>query len=143
MLLAIDVGNTNLVFALFDGEDLRARWRISTDGRRTGDEYAVWLFQLLGIEGVAREDITHIIFGSVVPRADHNLTVLCEKYFGITPIVAGHGEAGWGFEIDVDLPSTLGADRALNCIAAHEMIGGDMIVVDFGTATKFEVVDYN
>jgi type III pantothenate kinase len=69
--------------------------------------------------------------------------VLCEKYFGITPIVAGHGEAGWGFEIDVDLPSTLGADRALNCIAAHEMIGGDMIVVDFGTATKFEVVDYN
>ena len=143
MLLAIDVGNTNLVFALFDGDDLRARWRISTDGRRTGDEYAVWLFQLLGIEGVAREDITHIIFGSVVPRADHNLTVLCEKYFGITPIVAGQGEAAWDFEIDVDLPNTLGADRALNCIAAHALVGGDMIVVDFGTATKFEAVDFN
>ena len=100
MLLAIDVGNTNLVFALFDpgsgpgqAADLRARWRISTDGRRTGDEYAVWLFQLLGIEGVSREDITHIIFGSVVPRADHNLTVLAEKYFGITPIIAGQGAA--------------------------------------------------
>ncbi len=151
MLLAVDVGNTNLVFALFDGDpgsgpgqaNLRARWRISTDGRRTGDEYAVWLFQLLGIEGVAREDITHIIFGSVVPRADHNLTVLAEKYFGITPIVAGQGDASWDFEIDVDLPSTLGADRALNCIAAHATVGGDMIVVDFGTATKFEVVDFN
>ena len=117
MLLAIDVGNTNLVFALFDGDELRARWRISTDGRRTGDEYAVWLFQLLGIEG--------------------------EKYFDLTPIIAGQGDAAWNFEIDVDLPSTLGADRALNCIAAHEMIGGDMIVVDFGTATKFEVVDFN
>jgi len=143
MLLAIDVGNTNLVFALFDGEDLRARWRISTDGRRTGDEYAVWLFQLLGIEGVSREQITHIIFGSVVPRADHNLTVLCEKYFGITPIVAGQGDAAWNFEIDVEQPSSLGADRALNCIAAHHMFGGDMIVVDCGTATKAEAVEYN
>ena len=151
MLLAIDVGNTNLVFALFDGDPgsgpgqatPRARWRISTDGRRTGDEYAVWLFQLLNIEGVAREDITHIIFGSVVPRANHNLTVLCEKYFGITPIVAGQGDAAWNFEIDVEQPQTLGADRALNCIAAHQLVGGDMIVVDFGTATKFEAVDFN
>ena len=143
MLLVVDVGNTNLVFAVFDGDDVRARWRIATDGRRTGDEYAVWLLQLLQVEGIAREEITQIIFGSVVPRADHNLTVLAEKYFGITPLVAGQGRAAWGFTIDVDQPSSLGADRALNCIAAHEMVPGDKIVVDFGTATKFEALDYN
>ena len=171
MLLAIDVGNTNLVFALVDtrvgeaggetseysaetvaergrtkaefGGSIIARWRIATDRRRTGDEYAVWLMQLLAIQGISPKDITQVIFGSVVPRADHNLTVLSEKYLGITPLVAGQGAAEWGFEVDVERPGSLGADRALNCIAAHEMVGGDMIVVDFGTATKFEAVDYN
>ncbi|APE28822.1 type III pantothenate kinase [Aurantiacibacter gangjinensis] len=143
MLLAIDVGNTNVVFALFEGSDIRARWRIATDGRRTGDEYATWLLQLLAMEGVERSAISRIIFASVVPRADHNLTVLAQKYFGITPIIAGQGAAEWGFEIDVEQPHTLGADRALNCIAAHALVGGDMIVVDFGTATKFEAVDFN
>lgn len=143
MLLAIDIGNTNVVFALYEGPEVRARWRIATDGRRTGDEYAVWLMQLLVIEGVARSDIDRIIYGSVVPRANHNIDVLADKYFGITPMVAGQGAAAWDFEIDVEQPHTLGADRALNCIAAHELVGGDMIVVDFGTATKFEAVDYN
>ncbi|MFV0645456.1 MAG: type III pantothenate kinase [Sphingomonadaceae bacterium] len=143
MLLAIDVGNTNVVFALFEEDALRARWRIATDPRRTGDEYAVWMLQLLQIEGVSRDRITQIIYASVVPRADHNLTVLAQKYFGITPLVAGQGEAYWGFEIDVEQPSSLGADRALNILAAHEKYGGDLIVVDFGTATKFEVVDFN
>ena len=142
MLLAIDVGNTNVVFALFEGADVKARWRIATDGRRTGDEYATWLLQLLEMDGIGRDQIDRIIFGSVVPRADHNLKVLSKKYFGIEPLVAGEGKAAWDFEIDVDQPVTLGADRALNCIAAHEMVGGDMIVVDFGTATKFEAVDY-
>ncbi len=143
MLLAADVGNTNVVFALFDGNQIKTRWRIATDPRRTGDEYAVWLLQLLEIEGYKREDITQIIFASVVPRADHNLTVLAQKYFKIEPLVAGRGAAGWGFEIDVEQPGSLGADRALNCVAAHEKYPGDQIVVDFGTATKFEVVDFN
>ncbi|MEP5938914.1 MAG: type III pantothenate kinase [Erythrobacter sp.] len=143
MLLAADVGNTNVVFALFEGRKIRARWRIATDPRRTGDEYAVWLLQLLEIEGVKREEITQILFASVVPRADHNLTVLAQKYFGITPEIAGQGKAAWGFEIDVDQPSSLGADRALNILAAHEKYGGDLVVVDFGTATKFEAVDFN
>ncbi len=143
MLLAADVGNTNVVFAVFDGREIRARWRIATDRRRTGDEYAVWLMQLLELEGIARGDITQIIFASVVPRADHNLTVLAQKYFGITPLVAGQGSAEWGFEIDVEQPSSLGADRALNILAAHEKYGGDLVVVDFGTATKFEAVDFN
>ncbi|MEZ5694290.1 MAG: type III pantothenate kinase [Altererythrobacter sp.] len=143
MLLAADVGNTNVVFALFDGREIKARWRIATDPRRTGDEYAVWLLQLLKIEGYERQDVTRIIFASVVPRANHNLSVLAEKYFGITPIVAGQGEATWPFAIDVDQPSSLGADRALNILAAHEKYGGDLIVVDFGTATKFEAIDFN
>jgi len=148
MLLTADVGNTNVVFALFEDEGKggyapRARWRIASDARRTGDEYAVWLLQLLAIEGVAREDIKQIIFASVVPRADHNLTVLAEKYFGITPLKAGEGRAAWQFEIDVDQPSSLGADRALNVLAAHEKYGGDLIVIDFGTATKFEAIDFN
>jgi type III pantothenate kinase len=143
MLLAADVGNTNVVFALFEGREIKARWRIATDARRTGDEYAVWLLQLLGIEGVAREAITQIIVGSVVPRAVHNLTVLAEKYFGITPLIAGEGRADWGIPVDVDEPRSLGADRALNAIAAHAKYDGDLIVVDFGTATTFDAVDFN
>ena len=147
MLLAADVGNTNVVFALFERDaqgsyTTRARWRIATDPRRTGDEYAVWLLQLLAIEGVAREQVTEIVFASVVPRADHNLTVLSQKYFGITPLIAGQGKAAWKFDIDVDQPSSLGADRALNILAAHKKYGGDLIVIDFGTATKFEAIDF-
>ncbi|QKG71654.1 type III pantothenate kinase [Erythrobacter mangrovi] len=143
MLLAADVGNTNVVFALYDRREIKARWRIATDPRRTGDEYAVWLLQLLEIEGYGREDVKQIIVGSVVPRAIHNLTVLSEKYFGVTPLIAGQGEAQWGINIDVDLPSSLGADRALNAIAAHARYEGDLIIVDFGTATTFDAVDFN
>lgn len=141
MLLAIDVGNTNVVFALFEGREIKARWRIATDPRRTGDEYAVWLIQLLGIEGVAKEDISTIIIGSVVPRAIHNLTVLSQKYFGVTPLVAGQGAADWGIVVDVEQPRSLGADRALNAIAAHAKYDGDLIIIDFGTATTFDAVD--
>ena len=143
MLLAADVGNTNVVFALFDGREIKTRWRIATDPRRTGDEYAVWLLQLLEIEGYSRADVTQIIIGSVVPRSIHNLTVLAEKYFDVTPLIAGQGVAEWGIEIDVDLPSSLGADRALNAIAAHRKWEGDLIIVDFGTATTFDAVDFN
>jgi type III pantothenate kinase len=143
MLLAADVGNTNVVFALFDGREIKARWRIATDARRTGDEYAVWLLQLLSIEGYSREDVTQIIVGSVVPRAVHNITVLAEKYFKLTPLIAGEGAAEWGFAVDVDQPRSLGADRALNAIAAHAKYDGDLIVVDFGTATTFDAIDFS
>ena len=143
MLLAVDVGNTNVVFALYEGRENKTRWRIATDPRRTGDEYAVWLLQLLAIEGVDRSAIGQIIVGSVVPRAIHNLMVLGEKYFGITPLIAGEGAAEWGIAVDVDEPRSLGADRALNAIAAHARYEGDLIVVDFGTATTFDAVDFN
>jgi len=142
MLLVADVGNTNVVFALFAGQEVRARWRIATDPRCTGDEYAVWLTQLLALEGIARDQIEHFIIGSVVPGTLHNLTVLSEKYFGVSPIIAGEGKAAWGINVDVDEPRSLGADRALNAIAAHAKYDGDLIIIDFGTATTFDAVDF-
>ncbi|QIK95730.1 type III pantothenate kinase [Sphingomonas sp. HDW15A] len=143
MLLAIDAGNTNVVAALVDGRDIKARWRIATDPRRTGDEYAVWLHQLLELEGFARSDVDAVIIGTVVPRALHNLEVLSRKYFGVEPLVAGQGDAAWPIALDVPDPGTVGADRVLNAIAAHAAHSGDLIVIDFGTATTFDVVDFN
>lgn len=143
MLLAIDVGNTNVVFALFEGRTIKARWRIATDPRRTGDEYAVWLLQLMEIEGVARSAVDQIIISTVVPRALHNLQVLADKYFTVAALVAGQAPADYGMEIDVDEPRSLGADRAVNAIAAHAKYPGDLIVVDFGTATTFDAIDFN
>jgi type III pantothenate kinase len=143
MLLAVDVGNTNVVFALFEGREIRTRWRIATDPRRTADEYAVWLMQLMEIEGLAREAIDQVIVSTVVPRARHNLEVLAEKYFDAPALLAGEGAAEWGIAIDVEEPGSLGADRAVNAIAAHAAHDGDLIVVDFGTATTFDVVDFS
>jgi len=142
MLLAIDVGNTNVVFALFEAGEIRARWRISTDPRRTGDEYAVWLNQLLQLENLRREDVDRVIVATVVPRALHNLQVLTRKYFGVEPLIAGEPPADWGIVIDVDEPKSLDADRAVNSIAAHARHPGDLIVIDFGTATTFDIVDF-
>ena len=142
MLLAIDAGNTNVVFALIDGREIKTRWRIATDPRRTGDEYAVWLHQLLQLEGYSKSDVTAAIIGTVVPRATHNLQVLASKYFSVEPLIAGEGKAAWPIALDVDEPQNVGADRALNAIAAHDKYQGDMIVIDFGTATTFDVVDY-
>ena len=143
MLLAIDVGNTNVVFALFEGRTIKTRWRIATDPRRTGDEYATWLTQLLALEGLDRTAVDAIIVSTVVPRALHNIEVLADKYFKVTPMVAGQPPAEYGMEIDVDEPRSLGADRAVNAIAAHAKYPGDLIVVDFGTATTFDAIDFN
>ncbi|MCW3847844.1 type III pantothenate kinase [Sphingomonas sp. LB-2] len=142
MLLAVDAGNTNIVFALVESGQIRARWRIATDPRRTADEYAVWLSQLLGLEGFTMATVTGVIIGTVVPRALHNLQVLAQKYFKTEAVIAGKGDAGWGFQLDVEEPEQLGADRALNCIAAHANHPGDLIIIDFGTATTFDVIDF-
>ena len=142
MLLAIDAGNTNVVFAVLQGRRIVARWRIATDPRRTADEYAVWLHQLLQLEGIAREAIEGVIIATVVPRALHNLEVLARKYFGTGALVAGRPPVEWGIALDVDEPQSLGADRAVNTIAAHALHPGDLIVVDFGTATTLDVSDY-
>src|SRR5881392_3106010 len=129
MILAIDVGNTNLVFALVDGGEIKARWRIATDPRRTADEYAVWLHQLLELEGFQRSAVTAVIIGTVVPRALHNLEVLSQKYFGVKPLIAGQDGAAWPMALDVPEPQSVGADRALNVIAAHAGHQGDLIVI--------------
>jgi type III pantothenate kinase len=143
MLLAIDAGNTNVVFALVDGREIKTRWRMATEARRTGDEYAVWLHQLLQLEGYSKADVTAAIIGTVVPRATHNLQVLVSKYFSVEPLIAGEGKAAWPIALDVDEPQNVGADRALNVMAAHEKFPGDLILIDFGTATTFDVVDYS
>src|SRR6185295_15838840 len=108
MLLAIDAGNTNLVFALVEDGVIRARWRIATDARRTADEYAVWLHQLLALEGHERSTVSAVIIATVVPRALHNLQVLANKYFGVTAVVAGTAPAEWGIHLDVVEPKTVG-----------------------------------
>ncbi len=140
MLLAIEAGNTNIKFALIDGEDIKTRWRIATDARKTADEYAVWLLQLLEIEGYSRSDVTAVICSTVVPRALHNIRQLATKYFGVEAMVAGKAPVEWGIVLKVDEPQSVGADRAVNTISAHNLIGGDKIVISFGTATTFDHV---
>jgi len=144
MLLAIDAGNTNVVFALVQSDRaIRGRWRIATDPGRTGDEYAVWINQLLQLEGLAMRDVSAVIISTVVPRALHNLQVLARKYFSVEPLIAGKPPVEWNITVDVPMPQTLGADRALNAIAAHADHQGDLIIIDFGTATTFDHIDYS
>jgi type III pantothenate kinase len=142
MLLAIDVGNTNVKFALVEGTEIRTRWRIHTDARRTADQYAVWLLQLIELEGYQRSDVTGVIVSTVVPRALHNLEMLATKYFGVEPVIAGKGRANWGINLDVAEPQSVGADRAVNAIAAHALHDGDLIMISFGTATTVDHVDF-
>lgn len=141
MLLAIDAGNTNVVFALVESDAILARWRIATDPRRTADQYIVWLHQLMALEGRDRSQVDAVIIASVVPRAMHNLLTLSLKYFGVEALVAGRPPVEWGIVLDVVAPASVGADRAVNAIAAHAAHPGDLVVVDFGTATTFDVVD--
>ena len=141
MLLAIDAGNTNLVFALVEDGRIRTRWRIATDARRTADEYAVWLHQLMQLEGIERTAVTAVILSTVVPRALHNLQVLASKYFGVEALIAGRPPVEWNILLDVVAPGSVGADRVVNAIAGHAIHPGDLIVIDFGTAATFDWVD--
>ncbi len=140
MLLAIDVGNTNVVFAICDGAQIKWRWRISTDRQRTADEYAVWLNQLMQLEGVERTHIDAAIIATVVPPTLFNLQRLCRKYFNTEPLVVGAEGIEYGIGINVPNPSEVGADRIVNAVAAHATTRGNIIIVDFGTATTFDVV---
>ena len=106
--------------------------------RRTADEYAVWLVQLLEMEGRSRADVTAVMIATVVPRALHNLQVLSQKYFGVEALIAGRPPIDWGIALKVDEPRALGADRAVNAIAAQTLASGDKIVISFGTATTFD-----
>lgn len=141
MLLAIDSGNTNIVFAVYDGKQVRGEWRSSTTTERTADEYGVWLTQLMTIEGLSRTDITAAIIATVVPATLFSLKTLCRKYFGCEPLVVGEPEVRLGLSVLLDRPEEVGADRLVNAVAAHKFYPGPLIVIDFGTATTFDVVD--
>src|SRR3974390_1238580 len=140
MLLVIDCGNTNVVFAVHDGAAWRGTWRIRTAAQRTSDEYGVWLTTLLDHTGLKCEDISAAVIGTVVPAALYHLRRLCRDWFNIEPLIA-RSTLDWGFAIRVNNPAEVGADRLLNTLAAHQRFGGPLIIVDFGTATTFDVVD--
>jgi len=142
MLLAIDSGNTNVVCAVYARDDLRGSWRAATNPNRTADEYAVWLIQMMGLAGLAPSDIDAAIIGSVVPEATFNLVRLCQRYFASEPLIVGRPECSVGIGIDVDMPKEdVGADRVANAVAAQDRYRPPLIVIDFGTATTFDVVD--
>ncbi|WP_027284113.1 type III pantothenate kinase [Rubritepida flocculans] len=140
MLLAVDAGNTNVVFAVHDGREWRGRWRIATEAQRTSDEYAVWLLALMQHAGLRPAEISRAVIGTVVPAALYNLRRLCRDWFDVEPLVA-RSTLDWGFAIMVERPQEVGADRLLNALAAHHHYGGPLVVIDFGTATTFDVVD--
>ncbi len=141
MLLAIDSGNTNVVFAVFEGDVLRGQWRSSTDPHRSADEYAVWLTQLMALEGLEPAAIRGAIIANVVPAIMHELKTLCRRYFRCEPLAVGDDGVDVGIRVLVDAPDEVGADRLVNAVAAHERYPGPVIVIDFGTATTFDVVD--
>ncbi len=140
MLLAIDCGNTNTVFSIWDGKCFLATWRIATDHKRTADEYFVWLSSLMTLTSI-RAEITEAIISSTVPRVVFNLRVLCDRYFNCRPLVVGKPDCRLPVAPRVDQGTTVGPDRLVNTVSAHDRHGGDLIVVDFGTATTFDVVD--
>jgi len=140
MLLAIDCGNTNTVFSIWNGEKFIATWRIASDHKRTADEYFVWLSSLLMLTKT-EATISAAIISSTVPRVVFNLRVLCDRYFGCRPLVVGKPECRLPVAPRVDQGTTVGPDRLVNTVAGFDRHGGDLIVVDFGTATTFDVVD--
>lgn len=142
MLLAIDVGNTNAVFAIHDGKHLLGQWRCVSDYRRTADEYYVWLKQLMEYAGITVA-IRRVVISSTVPRVVFNLRVLCDRYFNCRPIVIGKPEVELGVPIRVDRDTRVGPDRLVNTVAGYDRYGPDLVIVDFGTATTLDVVDYD
>jgi type III pantothenate kinase len=140
MLLVVDCGNTNVVFAVRDGATWRGTWRIRTEPQRTSDEYGVWLISLIEHAGLGREDISAAVIGTVVPAALYHLRRMCRDWLSVEPLVA-RSTLDWGFDIRVTNPAEVGADRLLNTLAAHQRFGGPLVIVDFGTATTFDVVD--
>ena len=143
MLLAIDCGNTNTVFAVYDGENLRGEWRATTNAKQTADEYAVWLTQLMTLAGIRREEVTGAIIANVVPAALFSLTDLCRRYFKCEPLVVGEEGVDLGLEVLIERPGEVGADTLVNAVAVHERYPGPVILIDFGTATTFDVIDEN
>ncbi len=139
MLLCIDCGNTNTVFSIWDGSDFIATWRASTEHQRTADQYFVWLTTLMQHQKLDLE-IDEVIISSTVPRVVFNLRVLADRYFNCRPLVVGKPDCLLPVEPRVDAGTTVGPDRLVNAASAFDRHGGNLVVVDFGTATTFDVV---
>ncbi len=143
MLLAIEAGNTNVVFALYDGTEIRHTWRCKTDGARTADEYASWLYPLFLAAGLSFTDVKDAIISSVVADANFNLRRLCDKHFGQTPLMVGQDKIDLGIRVKIKKPEEMGADRLLHAMAVKHYYKYPAIVVDFGTSTTYDVIDEN
>ena len=140
MLLAIDCGNTNTIFSIWDGNEFISTWRTATDHQRTADQYFVWLSSLMSLQNI-KADISDVIISSTVPRVVFNLRVLSDRYFNTRPIVVGKPDCKVPIDVRVDAGTAVGPDRIVNSVAGHDLFGGNLIIVDFGTATTFDVVD--
>jgi len=142
MLLAIDCGNTNTVFSIWDGDQFIATWRTATEWQRTADQYYVWLSTLMRFQ---EEDVVidEVVISSTVPRVVFNLRVFADRYFDTRPLVVGKPECLLPVGVRVDEGTQVGPDRLVNTVAGHDLYGGDLIMVDFGTATTFDVVDHD
>ncbi len=139
MLLAIEQGNTNTLFAVHDGSEWIAQWRTATEASRTADEYAVWLSQLLTMRGLSIDQLDGCIISSVVPQSIFNLRNLSRRYLEVEPLVIGEN-VDLGMPVRILKPKEAGADRLVNALGAHLKYPGDLIVIDSGTATTFDVI---
>ena len=140
MLLAIDCGNTNTLFAVHDGKTWVAQWRSGTDSTRTADEHAVWLSQLMSLQGFKLSDITGCVISTVVPQALFNLRNLSRRYCSTEPVIVGEPGVLMDIEVRLDRPQDAGADRLVNALGARSVYQGPLIIIDSGTATTFDVI---
>lgn len=143
MLLAIDAGNTNVLFALFEDETLKGSWRIRTEATRTADEYAALLIQLFATDGFTFKQVSKVMMSSVVPDANRHLIELSQKNFKIDPVLITNRNVAPYLEIEIDKPEEAGTDRLMNALAVLTHYQSPAVVVDFGTSTNFDVVNKN
>ena len=140
MILGIDIGNTNIKYGVFDGDKLVASFRVSSRLTRTADEYGAVLVNLLKDKGIEKTDVGGIIVSSVIPPLNYTVCHMCEYSFGITPLMVGPG-IRTGLNVKVENPKEVGADRIVNSVSAYNKYGGPIVIIDFGTATTFNVID--
>ena len=139
MLLVIDVGNTNITIGLYEGKEIKCHVRMTTKIPRTSDEYGIMLTELLDRQGFSVSDVNGVIIASVVPNVMHSLTSSIVKYFNTEPLIVGPGTKT-GIRIDTTNPREIGPDRIVDAVAAYEIYGGPILVLDFGTATTYDLV---
>ncbi len=140
MLLAIDTGNTNTLFAIHDGTGWVIEWRIATDATRTADEYAVWFHQLLSMQGLSFKDITECVISTVVPQSLFNMRNLIRRHLNVEPVIVGEDDVEIGIGVNTDNPKEVGADRLVTALGAIKAYPGNLIIIDSGTATTFDVI---